>query len=110
MGPCDPALGFLSLWGLRLRRTPFPGGTRGAAGRGGAARGESGFRLVLLLLLFPLFYPLCPEVKLFSVLFPQCLPVSVERGLCPSHGTVASDTAALAVQHVPIVTIYYMFG
>ena len=39
MGPCDPALGFLSLWGLRLRRTPFPGGTRGAAGRGGAARG-----------------------------------------------------------------------
>lgn len=83
-------------------------GVQPAAGRG--CPSESGFRLVLLLLLFSLFYLLCPEVKLFSVLFPQCLPVSVERGPCLSHGTVASDTAALAVQHVPIVTIYYMFG
>ncbi|KAB0350545.1 hypothetical protein FD754_015402, partial [Muntiacus muntjak] len=43
-GRCDPSLDFLSLLGLRLRRTPFPGGTRGGAGAGrrGAGRPEAG--------------------------------------------------------------------
>ena len=50
------------------------------------------------------------QLSCFLFCSHKCFPISVVKGPCPSHGRVASDTAARAVQHVPTVTVHYMFG